>query len=105
MLSNDSVTFRQSEDLRTEPVAHFIPWSQMTPRQQAEHLVYAHGFDSDYLGMTGDPDAVQHFLSRTARARADWHTPEHGDDYLHGGRDNCQHDHDKEPGPSQKEKS
>lgn len=94
----------------SEPVAHFIPWSQMTPLQQADHLVYAHGFDSEYLRLEDDAngfrpnlEAVQLLLRVNAGERAACHAPEHGTpqspgDYLYGGRDACQHDHIKEPG-------
>jgi len=32
------------------PVANFIPFEAMTARQQAEHLVRAHGMGADYHG-------------------------------------------------------
>lgn len=37
-------------DTTTRPViARFIPFEAMSPRQQAEHLVHAHGFDDTYF--------------------------------------------------------
>lgn len=94
--------------------ARVIAWDAMTPRQQAQHLVYIHGFDVSYFswsdespfsGMdnSGIVDAflTERFTDENAEGnsyphpegRDGWHAGDHDEDPLSGGRP---HTHDKE---------
>lgn len=101
----------------THVPTHVIPWDRMTPRQQAEHLVYVHGFDRDEftwlageLGITlTNAEVVEAWLTERftdesckdesyphPEGRTDWHDGDHDggycDDVLAGRN---RHDHDK----------
>lgn len=71
--------------------AHVVPWDRMTPRQQAEHLVHAHGLDGDYFDLQGivntaaavdawltfrPPIAPDESYAHPA-GRTDWHDGDH----------------------------
>jgi hypothetical protein len=80
--------------------AQFVPFGGMTARQQAEHLVYAHGMNGDYFG---DEEAagksnevvVAYLLAWSGDRR--WGTHEDDHFYLEKEPDvlSCQHTHDK----------
>lgn len=46
---------------------HVIAWESMTARQQAEHLVYGHGYDADYYAAQELTNAqvVEAFITET----------------------------------------
>lgn len=80
------------------PTMAFISWFRMTPTQQAEHLVLAHGYDEDYLEIPGtetEADCVDWFIRIGHGERLSLHVSDH-DDYPNGGADRCLHTHDKD---------
>jgi hypothetical protein len=87
------------------PVPAVVPWEDMTPRQQAEHLVHGHGWDAPYFFEPGEGDdaAVVTIMATrwTAEDRLSWHREDHAEDHgwgrdgMGGGRP---HLHDKGPG-------
>jgi hypothetical protein len=82
------------------PTMHFVPWGAMTQREQAEHLLYAHAMDADFLDLgreEDDPaDALTYWLDASAEVRDGNHDDDHGQ-YPHGGGSYYLHTHDKTP--------
>jgi hypothetical protein len=84
--------------------ADFIPFARMTPGQQAEHLVYGHGFDRNYFWESGyesetlvrNPtnEQIVEYFTADGELRAKWHDDDHEDDYTYGGT--LMHTHNKE---------
>lgn len=99
-----------------------IPWEAMTPTQQAEHLVHAHGLGADYftiaevpaLANLTDAQIVQAWvdphnaLGQASQgnsyphhsARDSWHEQDHHEYPADGGPldDHLKHTHDKPAG-------
>ncbi len=80
------------------PQCHVIPFDAMTPEQQTDHLMHAHGFDSTYgyeLEAATDAAVRAMFLGWTAENRASYHD----DDHREYGELECwpsqAHNHDK----------
>jgi hypothetical protein len=76
------MTTTTTTETRTRPVAHFKPWEAMTPREQAEHLVHAHGFDSEMF-FRADVPSLSRLLIDVDVVDA-FTTGEHPDDDAHG---------------------
>lgn len=110
------------------PVLHgrVLPFHAMTPTQQADHLIAAHGFGADYFwratppslaALDSDTDVLHAWQQTDPRftdddaggycyplpsQRGPWHDDDHAEYAPHGGGDYCPHTHDKptpEPQP------
>ena len=87
--------------------ATFIPFEEMTPRQQAEHMVHAHGMGVDYysdLPLRDEDHAVQAWLTGEFRGdEGGWPEPIdivaiHEDDQAYAEAEDvlaCRHTHTK----------
>lgn len=70
-------------------VMHVIPWEDMTPEQQADHLVYAHGYDRDWFdhpAMVTTADVWDYFLAASTASRGWLHKEDHDEAEYSGGK-------------------
>lgn len=56
---------------------HVLPWTSMTPEQQADHLVHGHGYDADYYDRQGltNAEVAERFITETQPSKLDENYP------------------------------